>query len=319
MTELVKGRVILSHYSKYIIEKDQKKYSCELSGRFKFNAYNKSDYPVVGDYVLFHETNPQEGIVERITERNSTVQRMAVTRVHDAQIVAANIDVLFICMALDKDFNIKKLNNFITMSYSNEYQTVILLTKKDIGSYVEKKLNQVKVSIDLDVYLVSAYNEEDIAFLSDVIGTKTCVFLGSSGVGKSTLVNALLGYEYMETKSIRLSDSQGRHTTVHRELIYLPSGGSIIDTPGIRLPHTYFTEEIDTHFNDVFQFSKECKFRDCTHTNEVDCGVQKAIEEGLLSYQRLEQYFHAERINNFTIRREKQKKRIQEKRMQKRR
>ncbi len=319
MTDLIKGRVILSHYSKYIVEIDEEKYSCELSGRFKYTAYNKSDYPVVGDFVFFRKTNPQEGIIERIEERYSVVKRMAVSKTHDAQIVASNIDILFICMALDHDFNIKKLNNFIAMSYSTEYHSVILLTKSDVGTNVEKKTDQVRISTDLDIIVVSAYNDKDITVLSEVVEDKTCVFLGSSGVGKSTLVNTLLGYDYMETNDVRVSDSQGRHTTVHRELIHLPHGGSIIDTPGIRLPRTYFTDEIDTHFDDIFELSKLCKFRDCTHTTETDCAVLDAIEEGTLSITRFNQYIQAEKVNRFTIRREKQKQRMQEKRMQKRR
>lgn len=319
MTDLIKGRVILSHYSKYIVEINHEKYSCEVSGRFKYTAYNKSDYPIVGDYVFFRRANPEEGIIERIEERHSVVQRLAVTDVHNSQVVATNIDILFICMALDKDFNIKKLNNFISMSYSNEYETIILLTKSDVGEFVEKKLEQVKVSSNNDVYVLSAFHEEDINMITDIIGTKTCVFLGSSGVGKSTLVNKLLGYDYMETSEVRVSDSQGRHTTVHRELIHLPSGGAIIDTPGVRLPKSYFVDDMDTHFDDIFEFSKQCKFRDCSHTNEVGCRVIEALDEGELSPMRFNQYVQAERANRYTIRREKQKQRIQEKRMHKRR
>lgn len=319
MTELNKGRVILSHYSKYIVEAEGSKYSCEVSGRFKYTSFNKSDYPIVGDYVLFRETNPNEGIIERVEERISVVKRLALTNVHDAQIVATNVNILFICMALDLDFNIKKFNNFMSMSYSTDYETIILLTKSDVGSYIDKKLEQIKVSTNHDIHVVSAFKEEDIKVLEDIIGTKTCVFLGSSGVGKSTLVNKLLGYDHMETNEVRVSDSQGRHTTVHRELIHLPSGGTIIDTPGVRLPKSYYTEDIDTHFEDIFELSRNCKFRDCTHTTEVGCKVQESLDDGGLSPTRYNQYIQAEKVNKFTIKREKQKLRIQEKRMQKRR
>lgn len=319
MTDLIKGRVILTHYSKYIVELEDKKYSCEVSGRFKYTAYNKSDYPVVGDYVLFRKTNELEGIIERVEDRQSTLKRLAITAVHDSQIVASNIDIVFVCMALDNDFNIKKLINFISMSYSNEYETILLLTKSDAGTYIDKKVEEVKMSTDVTTFVLSAFNDSDIDNLSDLIGEKTCVFLGSSGVGKSTLVNKLLGYEHMETNEIRMSDSQGRHTTVHRELIKLPNGGTIIDTPGIRLPKSYFIEDFDTHFDDIFVLSQSCKFRDCTHTNEVDCSVLDAIESGDLSITRYNQYVQAQKLNRFTIKREKQKQRIHEKRMQKRR
>lgn len=319
MTELIKGRIILSHYSKYIVETNDHKYSCDVSGRFKYTIYNKADYPVVGDYVCFRETNPFEGIIERIEERYSTVKRLAVTKVHDSQIVASNIDIVFICMALDGDFNIKKLNNFISMSYSNNYKSIILLTKSDIGTQVPHKVEQVRNSTSLDLYVLSSLNPKDIDFLLELIGERTCVFLGSSGVGKSTLVNKILGYEHMKTSEIRVSDSQGRHTTVHRELVRLPTGGSIIDTPGIRLPKSYFTENIDSYFEDILEFAKKCKFRNCEHQNEIDCGVLDAIEKGDLSISRYNQYKQAQKVNEFTIKREKEKQRIHEKKMQKRR
>jgi len=315
---LLKGRVIIAHLTKYIVELNNKKYSLEVSGRFKYMALDKSDYPVVGDYVLFMPTYDNEGIIETVVERRNTIKRLAVSDIHNGQIIAANIDLVFVCMSLNNDFNITKLQKLLSLTYSDDYQTIILLTKSDLCDNPTDYINEVKIINGEEVITVSVFNDSDINEIEKIIGKRSCVFIGSSGVGKSTIINSLIGEEHFATKGIRETDAQGRHTTVHRELIHLKNGGVVIDTPGIRTIDSYYIADMESHFDDITQLANDCRFRDCTHTNEVGCQVKEAILSGDLPIERFDQYQHAERLNRFVIRREKQKQRIQEKRQHKR-
>ncbi len=315
---LLRGRVIITHLGKYITEVNNEKYSLEVSGRFKYMAFNKSDFPVVGDYVYFRPTNNLEGIIERVEERTSTIKRLAMGEIHNAQIVASNIDLVFICMSLNNDYKLKKLQNFLTMTYSYDYESVILLTKSDLSNNIGEIIEEIQDVNDEEIMVVSSFNESDITKIKKRIGTKTCVFIGSSGVGKSTIINKLINDEHFETNDIRLSDSQGRHTTVHRELIHLDDGGSVIDTPGIRITESYTVENMDVHFGDILGLAKDCRYRDCNHTTNLGCNVLEALNNDELPIERYEQYLRAERLNRFIASRERQKERIQDKRMHKR-
>ncbi len=273
-------------------------------------VFNKSEYPVVGDYVTFRETNVQEGIIEKVKERKSVLRRLAVSQIHESQVIASNIDIAFICMALNEDFNIKKLQSFLSMTYSNSYERIILLSKSDLCQNPSEKVFSVKKINDETVVVMSAFNNEDIIRVKNLIVDKTCVFIGSSGVGKSTIINKLMGQEYFETQEIRLSDAQGRHTTVSRELINLENNSAVIDTPGIRIVNSYIIEDMDIYFSDILDYSKRCKFRDCSHNKEPGCAVRNALSNNELSYERFEQFKRAERLNAFNRNRELMKLKI---------
>jgi len=313
--DIKRARIIRANYTNYIAQYNTEIYTLEVSGRLKYMAISKADYPVVGDYVFFRETNSNEGIIERIEERVNSLDRLASTEVFDRQVLAANVDLILICMAMNKDFNMTKLSHFITLANQQQIPYHIVLTKRDLCENETELVAQVRQLTKAPIDCVSIYSEESIQLLEDIIDTKTCVLLGSSGVGKSSITNAIIKEDILETKEIRESDAQGRHTTSHRELILTKKGGSIIDTPGIRIIQFFESDSLEEQFDDIHELAKDCRFRDCTHSGEPGCTVVEAIENGLLDEERLTQYFKLVKINNF----HKRQKEIQKLKYEKRR
>lgn len=309
------GQVIAVFKDRYLVEFDDAKIHMEVSGRFQFSNFQKSEYPQIGDYVKFHLADDYLGIIEQITERRSTLERADVGNIKEKHILATNMDLVFICMSLNEDFNLIKLRNYLSLTYDSNFETIILLTKRDLCMNVEDYIKQVNDITDYEIMCVSAFSLEDIQRMNEVIGTKTAVFIGSSGVGKSTLINQLLDEDHFKTNLIRLSDAQGRHTTVNRELVKLKNGGKVIDTPGIRIVSSYFVSE--EHFEDIISLSEGCFFSDCKHQREPGCMVQKAIIDGELDFERLQQYEKAIKLHNFHKRREIERQKIYQKKNKK--
>lgn len=309
------GRVTNVHKSRYILIEGEKTYTGKISGRFEYMAFQKSDYPVVGDYVIFKPSEyDNSAIIEKLCTRYSRVERQDVGSIKEKQILAANIDIIFICLSLNEDFNLTKLQNFITISYGSNASVVILLTKKDLCDDLDYYIEQVrKVNKDLKIISVSTFSNIDIVFLEKVIGKKTAVFIGSSGVGKSSLINKILGYEYLNTLDIRVSDAQGKHATTHREMVKLPSGGYIIDTPGIRVINSYIVDGVVDNFDEIAVLSEQCGFKNCTHLHEPNCKVREALDSGELNYEVFESYLKIIRLNEHNRRREISRARLQNK------
>ncbi len=302
------GQVIAVYRERYLVEWEEEKRFMEISGRFRYLSQQKSDYPQIGDFVYFHMADNETGIIESVQERRSVLERADVGSIGERQILAANIDLVLICMSLNQDFHPKKLRDFLTLTYGGRFEVIILLTKKDIcpdpKPYIEKAHNITNAP----VYIVSAYDETDIETVQGLISDKTAVCIGASGVGKSTMINELLGEDRFVTKTIRLSDDQGHHATVGRELVKLPRGGAIIDTPGIRIVSSFDADE--TEFADIIALAEGCLYRDCTHTVEPGCMVQKGIEDGLIDIGRYEQYRKALKLGEYNRRRERERKKI---------
>ncbi|KZL92538.1 ribosome small subunit-dependent GTPase A [Clostridium magnum] len=290
--ELYIGRVAVQYRNIYKVITEEGEIFAEVSGKLNYTSKSAIDYPVVGDWVLVDRATNEKGtaIIHHTLSRRSCFERKVAGARIDGQIVAANIDIVFICMSLNNDFNIRRLERYVSIAWNSSAAPVVVLTKADLCNDIESKVFQVEsVAIGVDILVTSSISEDGYLIVKNYISKgKTIAFIGSSGVGKSTLINRLLGNEVLETKGIR-NDDKGRHTTTHRELLLIPSGGVVIDTPGMR-ELGIVTADLNKSFSDIDEIAQRCKFSDCSHEDEPKCAVREAIEKGLLDIERLENY-----------------------------
>lgn len=285
------ARVIAVHKERYKLITDLG----ECYGRLKTKEYyvDGDDFPTAGDFVLIAYNPSGDSMIVKTLPRRTFFMRKDPNPNKAEQAVAANFDYVFIMQSLNHDFNMKRLERYLTLSWQSGAEPVIVLTKADLVKDLSDQLRTVeRYSMGANVHAVSSETGYGLSELDEYLSPgKTVVFLGSSGVGKSTLVNALAGEEIMSTGGIREDDSKGRHTTTHRELIMLKSGAMIIDTPGMRsLGMWDVSEGIGSAFSDVEEFLGRCKYKDCRHESEPGCAVKTAIESGLLTRERYESY-----------------------------
>jgi ribosome biogenesis GTPase len=242
------------------------------------------------------------------------LKRLATTVEFQTQILAANLDLVLICLSLNEDYHPKKLRNFVRLADQDAIPYRIVLTKSDLTEDATPYIDQTRRITDAPIDLVSVKNAESMTRLRDIIAENVVVLLGSSGVGKSSLINAMLDDDRIAVQGIRESDAQGRHTTTHREWIDLPGGGAIIDTPGIRIIQFVDAEQLADEYADIHAWAEDCHFRDCRHGDEPGCAVQEAIDSGHLTFERFDEYQSMLRTQAFLAKREAQRKRIDEKR-----
>lgn len=248
--------------------------------------------PTVGDWVTFVGESDSTIITGRL-KRQSRVARKAVGRGTSEQVVAANVDVVLIVMGLDNNYSLRRLERFLVLAWESGARPAVVLTKADLSDSANDVLEEVEaVALGLPVFLCDSLSQTGLAELRSALKPgETAVMVGSSGVGKSTLLNALYGEEVVATGAVREADSKGRHTTTHREMILLPDGGVIIDNPGVREIQPWEGGDgLDTTFSDVLEQAERCRFRDCTHGTEPGCAVREAIAAGWLDADRLANY-----------------------------
>lgn len=288
------ARVISEQRQIYKLHDGENELVGEVSGKFQFQAKVKSDYPSVGDWVVIEPLKEEnKAIIQRVLPRMSQFSRQSAGDKTEEQVVAANIDYVFLVMALNNDFNIRRLERYLLVAYESGANPVIVLTKKDLCDDLPTRIAEVEeIAFGVPIYSVNSTNGEGIEDVKNLVSDGITVsLLGSSGVGKSTLLNALIGETKQVTQDVREGDDRGKHTTTHRELFFLPTGGMVIDTPGMRELQLWGGEEhISSTFSDVDELAKTCKFSDCTHEKEPGCAVHEAIQNGVLDAQRLTSY-----------------------------
>ena len=291
---LLPGRVTLEHTHIYRVVTEQGEVLARVSGRLRHHAAQRADFPAVGDWVALEA--PQAGHEARIRAvlpRTSRFSRRSAGDVTEEQVVAANIDTVFIVGGLDHNFNLRRLERYLLVAADSGASPVVVLNKADLALDPEARASEVRgIAPGAPVHTVSARHLESLRALRSHLGFgRTGALLGSSGVGKSTIANALLEREVLRTYDVRESDSRGRHTSTHRQLLMLPAdGGLLIDTPGMRELQLWDVGGLLETFTDIAALADNCRFRDCRHRGEPGCAVAEAVKSGAVSSERYESY-----------------------------
>jgi ribosome biogenesis GTPase len=297
---LIPARVARQDLTGYLLYSDKGSLTGSLPGKFRHDVKSKAELPGVGDWVLVTllESEPTKAIIGKLMHRHSQFSRKEAGEQLDEQIIAANIDTAFIVCGLDVNINLQRLERYLLLAWESNATPCILLNKADTCNDPEKQLNAVRqVAPGVDINTISALTGEGIELLRNRIRIgQTGALLGSSGVGKSTIINTLLGFERFQTGSVREGDSKGRHTTTFREMTRIPGGGLIIDTPGMREIQVWGNKSsLSRTFDDLEELAARCRFRDCSHVNEPGCAIKAAIESGDLDETRLTSFTKLQR------------------------
>lgn len=306
---LMPGRVTELQREQYTVITERGEVTAVLKGSFYHSAGTREDFPCVGDFVLLQYNESGASRIAKLLPRYSKFSRADFSG-HAAgyvktileQVVATNFDYVFIVSSLNWDFKVNRIMRYLTQAWNSGGEPVVILTKADLVEDFNTPLQDVrKIAPGVPVHAISSYTGFGLEELSEYLQPgKTVVFLGMSGVGKSSLLNALMKQEVMAVKAIREDDSRGRHTTTHRQLFMLPSGAMVIDTPGMREMGLFDADDgIHEGFSDVEELFTQCRFSDCRHQNEPGCAVIAALADGSLLQEHWEQYLSQKRENKF--------------------
>lgn len=289
------GRVTQEHRERYIVSTGDRQYEAEITGNLRFTANSRADYPAVGDWVVMTTYDSDFAVIHKILPRKSILERQSVEKTGEKQIISTNVDYAFIMQSIDNNFNINRLERYLSICYSSNIEPILVISKIDLSSEEElrKAIRELEIREKKIKYiLISNITQKGLDQILKLIQKgKTYCIVGSSGVGKSTLINHLLKENILKTKEISKSTNKGKHATEHRELFILDNGGIIIDTPGMReLGMTDNIEGIQATFQDIFNLTLKCKFPDCNHISEKGCAVIEALQNGTLDKDSLENY-----------------------------
>jgi len=303
--KLLPARVIESSRLVYKLISGKGEIAGKLSGKFRYNCHSRGDFPTVGDWIAFKPGQDRGFVsIRGMLQRKSKFSRKVAGKVSDEQVIAANIDTIFIVSGLNQDFNIRRLERYVTLAADSCAEFVFILNKADLCKDVERVATEIKnLFKDTQVYALSALSNRGLGQITGHIKAgKTIVFLGSSGVGKSTIINRLLGEERQKTGHLSEHDGRGRHITTSKNLILLPDGGIVIDTPGLReLQLLCSGEGLKNAFSDIELLAGKCKYKNCTHTNEPGCAVLTAVDEGIIPKKRLDNYHKLKREIEYNL------------------
>jgi len=294
------GRVTQEHRERYVVSDGDKEYEAEITGNLRFSGNSRADFPAVGDWIAMTVYDSDQAVIHEILPRKSVLERLAVGKPGETQIISTNIDAAFIIQAINNNFSVNRLERYLTICYSAKIEPVLVISKIDLCT--EKEVQDAISSLKkrdrrIKYILLSNMTLQGLDQVLDFIQKgKTYCVVGSSGVGKSTLINNLLKKNILKTGQISLSTNKGRHVTDHRELFVLENGGIIIDTPGMKeLGIADSANGLEITFDLIVSHSQNCRFKDCTHTNEVGCNVIAAVSNGEIDKDSYDNYIKLQR------------------------
>ena len=288
------GRVVLEYNHLYRVYTVQGELLAEVAGKLRHEAASRADMPVVGDWVVVQPRSEEaKATIHAVLPRKSKFVRKVAGSRTEEQIVGANIDIVFLVTSLHHDFNVRRIERYLIVAMESGASPVIVLSKADLCDEVEERLAEIQaVAKNVPVHAISVINEDGLKELAPYFRHgETVALLGSSGVGKSTLINHLIGRDLQKVKEVREHDGRGQHTTTHRELILLPQGGLVLDTPGMRELRLWEGEEsLHLAFDDIEALALSCYFSDCQHKDEPRCAVREALAKGVIDAARYQSY-----------------------------
>jgi ribosome biogenesis GTPase / thiamine phosphate phosphatase len=311
------ARVSHEHTHIYRVITESGEQLARVAGRLRHQAEGRADFPAVGDWVAIETPAGSDARIRALLPRWSRFSRRAAGDPTEEQVVAANIDVVFLVSGLDGDFNPRRIERYLLTAWDSGAAPIIVLNKADLVDSVEPFIEQVEaIAQGVPILAVSAKRPETMRVLRDRLSTgRTAALLGSSGVGKSSIANALIGDELLRTREVRASDSRGRHVSTTRQLLILPGGGILIDTPGMRELQLWDTgDSLASTFADIEALALNCRFRDCRHSGEPDCAVTQAVTDGTLPDGRLESYRKLQLEQAYQSRQQDQRAQLEQKR-----
>lgn len=320
--DVIPARVSCQHRQRYDVLSEAGELEAQLAGRYRHELKDRGAYPCVGDWVVIKpHANEGKAQIVGCLPRQSSFSRKAVLAGGPAygegkteeHILAANVDTVFLVCGLDRDFNLRRIERYIAVAWESAAKPVLVLNKADAALDLDHQLAEAeRVAMGVPICATSALQNTGLSDLQAYLRPgQTVALLGSSGVGKSTLINSLLGAEVLRTGALRKHDQRGRHTTTHREMILIPGGGILIDTPGLREIQVWGEEEsVSRAFEDIEELGRQCRFRNCSHKSEPGCAIQEALAGGELDPKRYQNYLRLMRETEILAVRRAQRARI---------